>query len=174
MRQHNLIRPTVANPDLGAVSWHKEYNIVDLGLLGSRIIGRLNETAFADYLFDFAAPDFIELHGTWSKFYSDIFADSRFAGVYEPIREEWKPCTKCIDRNSAVREGIWVRRAIKVGAHSEERELIDELARAPSLGPIRQALDHCLMDSANPVRCQYVLRSAYQCSDFEPKVCRRS
>ena len=159
--QHSLMRPTVANPDLGSVSWHKEFNIVDLGLLGSRIIGKLDDITFADYLFDFAAPDFIELHGAWSEFYKDnILADSRFADLYEPVTAKWATCGLC--RNSPVLEGIWVRRAIKAGALSEERKLVDQLSQAASLHPISEALNRCQAESANPVRCQYVLRSAYR------------
>ncbi len=40
--QEALPRPTVANPDLGAMSWHKQFNIVDLGKLGSPIMAKLS------------------------------------------------------------------------------------------------------------------------------------
>ena len=34
----DLARPLVANPDLGAVSWRKHFNVLDLGRLGSGVI----------------------------------------------------------------------------------------------------------------------------------------
>ena len=64
----DLYRPTVANPDLGAMSWHKQFNVIDLGGLGSPLIANLTSLsgARADYFFLYAAPDMIEMHNYWS------------------------------------------------------------------------------------------------------------
>ena len=47
----DLYRPTVANPDLGVMSWHKQFNVIDMGSLGSPLIARLaaSSGAQADY-----------------------------------------------------------------------------------------------------------------------------
>ena len=76
--EESLPRPTVANPDLGRVSYHKQFNIVDLGYLGSPVMTKLKDSPelVNEYLFDFIAPDIIEIHGSyscWSHPY--LFAD---------------------------------------------------------------------------------------------------
>ena len=84
-----LPRPTIANPDLGLISWHKQFNIVDLGMLGSPIMAKLkNGRILADYFFDFAAPDIIESHDYWScRYLNSIFKDNRFREKYFAIHE---------------------------------------------------------------------------------------
>ncbi len=160
-REQNLPRPTVSNPDLGVVSWHKQFNIVDLGMLGSRMMARLDSgPVLSDYFFEYAAPDLIESHPYWSCFYlEEIFRDPRFRERYEPIREELRPgpgaCT-----GTQVLFGIWIRKAILEHSGSNERELIDDLRRDLSTKRLRDELAEC---QSVPARsCVYVARTAYR------------
>lgn len=75
--RQNLPRPTVSNPDLGVMSWHKQFNIIDMGMLGSQIMAKLkNGPVLANYFFDFAAPDMIESHESWScRYFESIFCN---------------------------------------------------------------------------------------------------
>ena len=76
-REHQLPRPLVSNPDLGGVSWPKQFNIVDSGLLASAIMPRVERPAA--YLVEVAKPDFIEMHAAWSCRYNALFSNETFA-----------------------------------------------------------------------------------------------
>ena len=73
--RYDIPRPSLANPDLGAVSWRKHTNVIDLGRLGSMIIPRVRGAG--RYLAEFAKPDVIELHGAWSCAYQDLLPTGR-------------------------------------------------------------------------------------------------
>src|SRR6185437_7476457 len=62
--EQDIPRPLIANPDLGAVSWRKHFNVIDLGRLGSSVIPRV--ASLAHYVVLDAQPDIIELHVPWS------------------------------------------------------------------------------------------------------------
>jgi hypothetical protein len=156
----SLPRPTIANPDLGAVSWHKDFNIVDIGILGSPVISSASYgPLFADYLFDYAAPDMIECHGTWSgRYYESLFLDRRFARMYQPVREERDQATG--SGKGHYGSGLWIRKDILRISTSRERRLIDDLRASPSIGRLRQELASCQGDSGEA--CAYVARTAYR------------
>ena len=166
-RQEGLVRPTVANPDLGIMSWHKQFNIVDLGRLGSPIMAKLNTPAplpwiMDEYFFEYAAPDLIESHDLWSCRYDQaIFSDPRFERNYQPIEVRVDELTKKHCRaNPAALSGIWIRRDILQSSESRERKLIDALASSPSVAPLRRELAWC---QAQPDHnCVYVARTAYR------------
>lgn len=166
--KEQLPLPTIANPDLGVMSWHKQYNIVDLGMLGTPIMAKLkNDPMLADYFFDYVAPDMIESHEYWTcHYYSLIFSDSRFREKYDIIREALVTNQACGDKKLPV--GIWIRKDIKKGSPSSERILIDDLAKDFSLHRIRQELDICQSDQNN--NCIYVARTAYR---FLPEIRRK-
>lgn len=160
-QREGLPRPTVANPDLGIVSWGKQFNIVDLGWLGSPILTKLRaHTALSDYFFDYAAPDLIESHGVWTCWYADtIFADPRFAERYVSWGEAAAPVTDCADGESPP-TGYWIRRDILADSGSDERRLIDEIQAGLSAERLGQALSRCQRQAAR--RCAYVARTAYR------------
>lgn len=157
----NLPRPTVANADLGVLSWHKQFNVVDLGMLGSPIIATIQRgPLLSDYFFDYAAPDIVESHPYWTcQYLSTIFAEPRFTERYEPVRVTLEdapyPCA-----GSKVASGLWVRKDIRRGAPSRERELIDALSRGVSVGLVERALEVCQQDT--DAHCAFVARSAYR------------
>ena len=160
----SLPRPTVSNPDLGVMSWHKQFNIVDLGHLGTPIMAKIFGTPRADYFFDYAAPDIIESHSYWSRLYDgEIFTDPRFVQRYRPVntwvtdwtRERWKA-------NPESQSGIWVRDDILKSSGSAERQLVDRLATNLSIDLLREELERCQVQSREAYDCTYVARTAYR------------
>ncbi len=162
-RDHDLVRPTIANADLGAMSWYKDFNIIDLGYLGSPVLSRIqgNRLLTNDYLLTVAAPDIIELHGLWSCVYSHLFEDSRFYEIYEPLREDREPW---LDEHCAhapnARKGLYVRKAIIRNSESPERRLIEQLRGDVSIDHLQRELDHCV--KSQTWSCLYVTRTAYR------------
>ena len=165
--KEQLPRPTVSNPDLGVMSWHKQYNIIDLGMLGTPIMAKLkNDPILSDYFFDYAAPDMIESHEYWTcHYYSLIFSDERFREKYEILRETLVTYQPCGDKKIPV--GIWIRKDITKQSLSPERILIDDLVKDLSLQRIERELDLCQSNHTND--CVYVARTAYR---FLPEIRR--
>lgn len=170
-REHNIKRPTVCNVDLGVLSWYKEFNIVDLGRLGNPVAARLlkegNTKALADYIFDLAAPDMIELHGSPARSYHYLFRDKRFKERYTPVREVRSPWLK---KNTAqfpeVKKGLWIRTAVMKGNRSRERRFMDKLQADLSVQTIREEL--AAISTQNPPESSltegltYVARTVYR------------
>lgn len=158
LKEH-IYRPTVANPDLGVMSWHKQFNIVDLGGLGSPILVRVtNQRVMADYLLDFALPDLVESHNNWDCQYFAFFNDARFMERYQPVWvKRFQTPQWC--GGKWLQNGIWIRKDMLAASGSVERVLMDNLTRRLSLQPIEEALAACEREGGN---CLYVARSAYR------------
>lgn len=161
-KRESLPRPTVANPDLGVMSWHKQFNVVDLGKLGSPIMTNASPELSAEYLYEYSAPDMIETHDLWSCHYDDIVhSDNRFDARYQPIRAEVSDWTREHCRtNPESLTGIWVRRDVLKDADTPERRLIDDLSDDLSVERLRHELSQCQADSDS--NCVYVARTAYR------------
>ncbi len=160
-RKHRIHRATVACPDLGFISWHKEFNVVDLGWLGSPVLAKLKHKSLRrqqqEYFLEFAQPDFLHIHGGWQKVHRRIMKDPRFAKLYGNAQ------VKRTGLKRTLRE-VWVRKGIRLGARTDERRLLDTLQAGLSVAPIEQALKTC---SALPERygCLYVTRTVYRFLD---------
>ena len=160
-RAESLPRPTVSNPDLGVMSWAKQFNIVDLGRLGSPIVAKLKtDPALADYFFDYAAPDLIESHDNWTCYYFEaLFADPRFLERYESWDEGAAQIEAC-DEGEQPSSRFWIRRAILADSGSDERRLIDALREDLSAETLRRALAACQIQAER--HCTYVARTAFR------------
>ena len=157
----SLPRPTVSNPDLGVMSWHKQFNVIDLGMLGSPIIAKLKSgPILSEYFFDYAAPDMIESHQSWTCLYrKSIFGDPRFRHLYKPIRETLvKGYGSCAGRE--LLSGIWIRKDIIRTANTPERTLINDLRKDLSPERLRHELVNC--QKAPNVDCVYIARTAFR------------
>ncbi len=158
-----ISRATIASPDLGVVSGYKQFNIVDLGLLGSPILSRLREgPAVNAYFYELAAPDIVESHQYWSCLHKRVLLDPRFLQRYAP-----SPGGKAPDRHCGkdrVPTGIWMRKDMLRGATSAERRFSDDLQRQPSVDRVRAELTACEHNAAasQATACAYVARSAYR------------
>ncbi len=159
--QESLPRPTVSNPDLGVMSWHKQFNIIDLGKLGTPVMAKLvNGPILGDYFFDYAAPDMIESHGWWTCQYEEsIFRDPRFSEMYSPIQERTQQAASYCDGRPQL-TGIWIRKGILSKSQTPERILIDDMKESLSVERLRYELGAC---QASPeANCVYVARTAFR------------
>jgi hypothetical protein len=161
-QQQDLFRPSFANPDLGIMSWNKEFNLLDLGMLGSSMFSKVRQgPILADYFFDFAAPDIIETHETWScQYWHTLFSDPRFEQRYRPIRQTVVRYGSCQDQ--PLPKGIWVRRDIEQAANTAERRLIDDLKKNLTTERLAQELARCQQTNPQAADCAYVARAAYR------------
>jgi hypothetical protein len=166
-REERLPRVALANADLGAISWRKTMNVVDLGALGSTIVPRVDRPA--GYVVSVVKPDLIEIHDAWSCIYADLFARAEFTGEYEPIEAARTPwlAANCGAAPSAL-TGIWIRKAVRKGSLSPERRFIDAFGASLDLQTLDTELAACLAIH-DPRPCDYVGRTLYR---FAPELKR--
>jgi hypothetical protein len=157
-REHGIPRPTFANADLGAVSWRKQFNVLDIGELGSAVTPRMN-TAW--YLV-FAQPDIVEIHDYWSCANGGLFTDPEFVQEYVPVRTARTPwlAAACGGFPAAV-SGFWVRRAVTRTSNSEERALLEAFERTRDVDHVRRELAQCVL-APGKRPCGYVGRTLYR------------
>jgi hypothetical protein len=166
--QNDIPRPTFANPDLGAVSWRKDLNIIDLGMLGSAITPRIESPG--RYLGEFAKPDIIEIHDYWSCRYRDLFVSQAFLDDYiavRAVRTAWH-AAYCADAPTAA-SGLWIRRAVMKDNASRERTFLDAFRQTLDPIMLRAELTRCLNDPG-PRPCAYVGRTLFR---FVPELKRQ-
>jgi hypothetical protein len=153
--------PIVANPDLGKISFSKNLNNVDLGLIGEPILARLMKDSnlkVNEYLLDYAAPDVLELHGYWNCVYSSLLLDQRFKSNWKiawsgtvSIEMNDKPMPEC-PRNG--RYTIW-KRTIPV----EEMEITLAIANDPFQVYSRKVIAATQSCGQSASGCQYLTRA---------------
>ena len=166
-REHGIFRPTLAIADLGAVSWRKRFNILDLGRLGSSVTARLPSPV--RYLSELAKPDIVEIHDAWSCGNRALFTNRAFVEEYAPVavaRTDWL-AANCAGAAEA-RSGFWVRRAVTKGNGSAERVFLDAFERVFDVELARAELLRCVSDhGVQP--CGYVGRTLFR---FVPELKR--
>ena len=156
-----LPRPTVSNPDLGAMSWHKQFNVIDLGLIGSPMMAKLPSSAWTDYFLYYATPDIIAIHGSWTcKYRTEILNQPRFGEIYQPLAIGSDSHTRA--NCEAEQSGIWIRSDILRSSGSAERQLIDLLKTELSVELLREELERCQSLTTRLYDCVYVARTAYR------------
>jgi hypothetical protein len=174
--QHRLPRPMLANPDLGMISWYKHFNIFDLGRLGNPVLASLSsENEIADYFFELAAPDVVELHASWAIRFAYLLTDPRFIERYEPIWtawEDWLEEAATHQKDEAVfrervRTGLWIRKDVMLGSSSHERRFIEKLERDPSVELVRRELASYVPEGPDGTP-HYIVRTVYR---FLPEFC---
>ncbi len=169
MERHGLPRPFVANPDLGLMSFHKNFNVIDLGYLGSRTLTDLKRAPIlkTEYILRIAKPDFIEIHGCWScREYGELFRNSKFASMYEAIAQR-PTVDECSEQCPEAKDGIFMRTAVKKGSDTPVRRFIDDLAEEISLERIAQELSECRGDRSRD--CVDVTKTVFR---FLPEIRR--
>lgn len=156
--EQDLYRPMVSNPDLGGISYLKQFNIVDLGNLGSPMMAKLEMQSQIHYLLHYSAPDVVELHYNWLCGYYRLFSDPRFVERYRPMNA-YETLSKS-DCRRAMR--VWIRADILKSSESPERRLIDAMEDGPSANLLRGELERCQTTAVEPHDCAYVARTAYR------------
>jgi hypothetical protein len=162
---HDLPRPTIANPDLGAVSWRKRFNIVDFGRLGSAVIPKVQAPGV--YVATVGLPDIIELHAPWSCFYREIFQTTAFVERYVRVSAPDPRDVQC-PGPTGNHQAYWLRRDVMKGSGTSERRFLDTFRDSFSLDLLDRELANCLATpAARP--CGYVGRTLFR---FAPELRR--
>lgn len=159
-RKEELSRASLANPDLGRISFRKQVLLYDMGLLGSPPLAAFkgDHENTARYVLQYALPDFVELHGGWSCEYEYLLRDPRFRERYSPL-----PAGQKLGLGSGCRggAGIWFRNDMARSSGSAERQLHDALRAKLDPQRIAQELARCDQEPDRSA-CAYVVRSAYR------------
>lgn len=163
--EQDLPRPTVANPDLGAVSWRKRFNMVDFGRLGSTVIPRVSAPGI--YVAEVAAPDIVELHAPWSCFNQEIFRTAAFQQGYVRVTPPDPRDVQCPGPTGS-HQAYWLRRDIMKGSPSPERRFLDSFRASFALDVLDRELSVCL-GNPGPRPCDYVGRTLFR---FAPELRR--
>jgi hypothetical protein len=167
-RREHIARASLANPDLGRISFRKQLLLYDLGLLGSPPLALLRDDhrGTAAYLLELAAPDFIELHGSWLCAYDYLLQDPRFRERYEPMEraDRLELGSMCLHRG-----GIWFRKALARDSATPERALLEALQARLDVRRVAAELRSCRRQGG-PLACVYVARTVQR---FTPELVRR-
>jgi hypothetical protein len=154
----DLPRPTIANPDLGAVSWRKHFNVVDFGRLGSAIIPRMPLPGV--YVATIAQPDIIELHAPWSCFYQEMFGTAAFLQGYVRLTPPDPRDVQC-PGPTGNHQAYWLRRDIMKDSPSPERRFLDRFRTTLAPDLVAGELTTCLA-RPEPRPCGYVGRTVFR------------
>lgn len=85
-RRLDVGQASVLTPDIGAVGYTTDLNVIDIAGLADAYIARHETPAdVANYVFDVRKPDIISLHGVWVNT-ADLGADPRLREQYVAIR----------------------------------------------------------------------------------------
>jgi hypothetical protein len=162
--QH-LPDPIVANADLGALSFRKRVNITDLGQIGDPVVAHLYQTwrpdRLARYLSDVAAPDVVEVQGTWTCTYDAWINSAQFKAQYQMVH--FFRMVSC-PGNPPSPDGIWQRNTTTPTAMTAaEYRFARQLAEHPTPSTIAGEVQRCATGpTRDATRCLYVTRVAYR------------
>jgi hypothetical protein len=155
----------VANADLGALSFRKRVNITDLGQIGDPVLAHLYKTwtpdRLARYLSNVAAPDVVEVQGTWTCTYGAWINSAQFKAQYQMVHFFRR--VSC-PGNPSSPDGIWQRNTTAPTAMTTvEYRFARQLAEHPTPSTIVGEVQRCATGSArDATRCLYVTRVAYR------------
>ena len=162
-KAHDIPRALVANPDLGAVSWRKHFNVLDLGRLGSIVIPRAASPS--QYLVEVALPDIIELHAPWSCGYRDLFRSAAFTEQYVRLTPPDPRDGRCAG-NTGNAPAFWLRKDVMRGSPSTERVFLERFRATLDVFLVEHELASCVA-TPGPRPCGYVGRTLFR---FAPEL----
>jgi len=156
-------KPISASPDLGKVSFAKKAIIVDFGLIGDPLLGKLTITEpvkVANFLNDFVMPDLVETHGFWSCRYSGFLESKEFKKNYRisyqgNVSTEFNspPQSEC---PFAGKYTIWTR--ILPIAELDFARKLASTSNTDFPDIVESEVSNCVQESKELKRCQYVYR----------------
>lgn len=160
-KNEEITRPLVAIADLGAVSFYKEFNILDLGYLGNRFLAKnkKNVSSVQSYM-ELNRPDVLEVHFPWSCEYSKVLNSSDFAKNYRLVlpSSEKPPIAVCPDGEKVV-TGTFLYEGMSKNTKSEDREVYSKFLIHSSLEVLKNELKVC---DLSPIRCPARFRNFYR------------
>ena len=153
---NDIHRATVSNPDLGILSWYKQFNVVDLGMIGSPLITAIQpDERLERYYFNYIAPDIIETHEWYSVKYSFLWNSDIFKELYIPVNK-----ITYHNNNLNFPQGIWIRKDILIDSNSEERLFYNRLRENLTLETVKQEFKN-LQDKGDN-NSAYISRTIYK------------
>lgn len=162
-REQNIPSALVAAPDLGVLSFHKRFNVFDLGLLGNPTFFQLpDDEAKEAYFYDVAAPDLIDLTPYWRNKREPLFESQKLNELYQVVSQV---PVGCAPENEHM---FFVRRALLHTADDLERRFLNSLQQDLSAEKIIMEIENC--DVRDAAKCMYIIRSVFR---FLPEL-RRS
>ena len=121
--EEEIIRPMLCNPDLGMMSYTKEFNFTDVAFLGNSLYAHVSFSSKlkCDYIFYFSQPDIMEMHMYWADINDDIVNDPRIDSLYE--------LTKVFGNSKSTGKpyGIWKKKTMLKGSDSQERKYYEQI-----------------------------------------------
>lgn len=156
--KNNIKRPTISNPDLGVMTWYKQLNDIDLGMLGSPIMAKLkNGPMMTEYYLNYGLPDLIEAHGVWVRRYcNSIFTQKKFSRLYTQINTKYNMKKICKKSPPMI---FWIRKDVMKGSNSNERILLNDLQNNLSVSRIKHEISLCKSSGKG---CRYIARTVYK------------
>ncbi len=153
--EHKIHRPLLAHPDLGAISFHKDFNIYDFGRLANPVLTKLkSEDEIQTHFFLLTAPDIVEITPYWRERNVAVMSSPLFLQRYSRTTTGMEKC-----HLSSVYD-FYIRNEIALGAATRERYLNDLMARSLDPELIKEELHRCT--SSNPADCFYVARVLFR------------
>ena len=153
--EHKIHRPLLANPDLGAISFHKEFNIYDFGKLANPVLTTLKtDEEIQTHFFLLSAPDIVEITPYWRERNSAVVDSPLFLQRYRKISTNIEQC------NLSSHYDFYVRNEVAIGAQTRERYLNDAAVQSIELDLFQKELARCT--SNNPADCFYVARVLFR------------
>lgn len=142
------------------MSWYKQFNVIDLGALGSPIIAKLqNGPEITEYYLNYGLPDIIEAHGVWIRIYcNSIFTQPKFQELYQLVGSKYNVAAICKDPAKPPRI-YWIRKAITGNSLSAERVLLNDLQIHLNVERIATEINSC---GHNIHSCSYIARTVYK------------
>lgn len=158
--KNRIDRATISNPDLGVMTWYKEFNEVDLGKLGSPTMAKLSgKPKLTEYYLDFMLPDIIEAHSVWvRKHCAEIFSQPDFHHRYQMLDKSIDIRQVCKSRKKP-KLYFWIRKDLLANSKSHERKLLDELQASLTLSTIKSEIASC---KARGEECTYIARTLFK------------
>ena len=159
---NKLVRPMLANPDLGIISYNKDFNMMDMAYIGSPILAKLSKSnvLFNEYLFEVNTPDILELHEYWACLHTPVFADPRFKEKFNAYNEWNSPCPP------TARAGIFLRADIVINSGSKERVFYEKIKNAihSNQGSLISILNNEIKNNSDTsiYSSLYIVRVLYQ------------
>ena len=161
-KDNDINRPTVSNPDLGVMTWYKELNDIDIGMLGSPIMAKLKlGPTLTEYYLHYGLPDIIEAHGYWIRRYCDsntILINEKFEQLYTQVSSDYNMTAVCKEKKTPPMI-FWIRKDITKVSKSKERQLLNDLQKHLSIDRIERELDNCC---GTQEQCGYISRTVYK------------
>jgi hypothetical protein len=154
----------VANPDIGKVSFTKEYVNLDLGLIGEPLLARIARSTpelVETYIVDYTSPDIFEVHGFWSCIYEPVLNSEKFKTNWE-VRWRGQVSNEfnVPQQLQCPEKGVYTIWGKKISSKEDSLSVFLALGKAkPIIQRVNSEIQECLQIGEKNYRCEYVARA---------------